>query len=276
MVIIAEASYRDSPGVLRAQLEGIHETADIYGMQVRTIRCTGPYDGPSSAIRSDVRGVILMGLPASQAIRHQPGTLPIISFGNDPNDPSDKVMDNNDHIGQLAADYLLRRGHRQLGFLCAMFDKNGYQLRAESFEIAARRQQAPVTRFTDAQPIEITDEAQVARTLREAIDYLVEQLAHHQPPIRGLFVPNDMMTAMVYAALQRRGLEPGRDLDVISCNNERAYLLPLKPQPATIDIGAVTMGRRGVEQLVWRMDHLNHARTVQTVVKPVLVEAEPW
>ncbi len=276
LVIIGDPSYRDAPGVLRAQLDGIEETAAMYGMHLRTIHYAGPADMPGSAARDGVKGLILMGVRVSEVISNQLNALPIISFGHDPSDISDKVLDSDYHIGQLAADYLLKRGHRTLGFLCAMFDQPGYQLRAESFEIAARRQQVPVMRFTDAQTAEVADESQVNRTLRLAIDLLVDQLAQHQPPIRGLFVPNDMMTAMVYAALQRRGVEPGRDLDVISCNNEQAYLLPLKPQPATIDIGAVTMGRRSVEQLVWRMDHLDHARTVQTVVKPVLVEAEPW
>jgi DNA-binding LacI/PurR family transcriptional regulator len=70
---------------------------------------------------------------------------------------------------------------------------------------------------------------------------------------------------------------PGRDIDVISCNNEMSYLVGLDPRPATIDIGAETIGRRSVEQLLRRIKHPEELRQVQIAVTPMLVEGSaPW
>jgi hypothetical protein len=67
--------------------------------------------------------------------------------------------------------------------------------------------------------------------------------------------------------LQRGGIEigPGK-VEVVSCNNEKPYLVGLDPTPTEIDIRASSIGLRGVEQLVWRLEHPNvPERIVQTI-----------
>lgn len=48
----------------------------------------------------------------------------------------------------------------------------------------------------------------------------------------GLFLTMDVLAPSVYAQLGRVGLTVGKDIHVVSCNNELPYLNPLHPQPA--------------------------------------------
>lgn len=109
--------------------------------------------------------------------------------------------------------------------------------------------------------------------LRQSVGPLVEQLVKHETRVTGLFVPNDLMTAIVYAELRNHGMKPGEEIELISCNNEQSVLIGLNPRPATIDVGAESIGMRAVEQLIWRMKHPNETRQSQLAVTPLLVES---
>jgi len=59
----------------------------------------------------------------------------------------------------------------------------------------------------------------------------------------------------VYRAMSKRDLQIGRDLSLISCNYESTLLAGLYPSLNKIDIRAVGIGRRAVDQLTWRLAH---------------------
>jgi DNA-binding LacI/PurR family transcriptional regulator len=90
----------------------------------------------------------------------------------------------------------------------------------------------------------------------------------------GLFIAEDRLVPLIDAVLSRRGVKigHGRDAEIISCNNERPYLIGLSAVPATIDIRAESIGRRAVEQLVWRLRNPNVRERIRSMVEPVLVE----
>jgi len=67
-------------------------------------------------------------------------------------------------------------------------------------------------------------------------------------------------------------MEPGRDVSVISCNNECALVAGLFPALTTIDIHAEAIGRRAVAQLMWRIEHPMDRFQTTTVVEPTVVE----
>jgi DNA-binding LacI/PurR family transcriptional regulator len=82
-----------------------------------------------------------------------------------------------------------------------------------------------------------------------------------------------MLTAALYPRLHQRGLQPGRDIEVVSCNNEWPLLLGLQPRPAVVDVHGARTGRRAVEQLVWRTQHRDEPR-VSVLLEPSLVAEE--
>ena len=63
------------------------------------------------------------------------------------------------------------------------------------------------------------------------------------------------------------------EVEIISCNNETPYLMGLMPKPAAIDIRVESIGRRGVEQLIWRMQHPEVPERVITAIEPLVIPA---
>ena len=60
---------------------------------------------------------------------------------------------------------------------------------------------------------------------------------------------------MVYRACGRRGIQIGKEISLVSCNNELPLLTGLCPEVTSIDICAEQIGGQAVEQLIWRLSH---------------------
>jgi DNA-binding LacI/PurR family transcriptional regulator len=86
-----------------------------------------------------------------------------------------------------------------------------------------------------------------------------------------IFVPSDRTAVQLYTALEKRGLRAGRDVSVVSCNNEASLVDTLHPGLTSIDVHAEAVGQRAVEQLMWRIRHKNEERDVQILLEPSLV-----
>jgi DNA-binding LacI/PurR family transcriptional regulator len=183
----------------------------------------------------------------------------------------DTVQSNDLEVGRLAADYLVARGHRTLAFLNPKPNQVTFLRRQAGFVAYAEAAGASVQKFLgEAQGWHLP-----LRTVKEvdAVQGLVDALIASSPRPTAVFVPGDSVAAMVYRALYVRGLTVGRDLSVISCNNETPLLAGLYPQLTTIDIHAEAIGRRTVDQLAWRMTH-RAAPATDLTVEPAVVEGE--
>src|SRR5215217_6479699 len=82
---------------------------------------------------------------------------------------------------------------------------------------------------------------------------LVEQWISASPRPTGMFVPVDRVTLFIYRHLERRGIAPGRDVDIVSCDNEKELLSLMHPAPPSIDLNRAMIARLAVERLLWRM-----------------------
>jgi len=106
-----------------------------------------------------------------------------------------------------------------------------------------------------------------------APDRLVGQIVAASPMPTGLFVAEDRLLPMVDRALRSRDVRPGSDVEIIACNNEQPHYARLASQPARIDIRTEAIGRRGVEQLIWRIaSGGDAAERIRVMVDPVLIE----
>jgi LacI family transcriptional regulator len=227
----------------------------------------------------------------AEVLRQQPPDGAIL-FGSEPADPlpealtrlpavwvmgsprrftGDHVMPNHRRIGSLAAGHLVAAGHRVCGFigwnLAAAGPRDhdgtlrGTVLRAE-LEAAGGRLIAVEQEGLYDQQRNRTDET----LLGARLDALFAQ----PTPPTALFVAMDAYTPSVYRHLQRRGLVPGRDVTVVTCNNEQPFLAGLEPAPVVIDIHAAHIGARAVERLQWRIDH-REAPAEELLVAPSLL-----
>ena len=99
---------------------------------------------------------------------------------------------------------------------------------------------------------------------------LEEFLGQDERPT-GMFVTCDALTAKIYPILRNMGIQIGRDLEIVSCNNETSLLAGLEPRPVSIDIQPEQIGRKAVEQLRWRLLHPDEEDQITIEVSPKLL-----
>jgi DNA-binding LacI/PurR family transcriptional regulator len=103
---------------------------------------------------------------------------------------------------------------------------------------------------------------------RATLAALMDELCAQRPA--GLFVSRDEELVQVYRLLAERDCEPGRDIRIVSCDNENVRLSMLDPRPASIEIGTAELALRAVRRLEARMKHPDEP-PVRILVTPRLV-----
>lgn len=267
-LLFLDASWNRHPSLAMAKLRGVQQTVADMGLNLIVGDLTAHRQLPPLVARGQVDGVLLWGhtLPTHVLDELQ---LPLLWLSSHADERGDGVLMGNELIGRLAAKYLLDSGHRHLAFLSVYEEHPGYRDRGAGFAYAIHSAGAKMTTITgDAFA------ATSAALLEQQVGVLVDRWRNLPAKPTGLFIPDDQITAIVYRALQSRGISPGEDVQIVSCNNEEAYLTGLHPRPATIDLAPETTGRRAVEQLIWRIRHPKEERRVQVMVEPVLVPGE--
>ena len=184
-------------------------------------------------------------------------------------DWGDAVGSDDAEVGRLAAEHLLQRGHRRLAILDPKPGHVTLDGRCASFTWHATQQGARVENvFGNA-----SDWTLPLRSVNDvaSVDKLVGRMLKLRSKPTAVFCPADCITAMVYRACMRRDIKLGKDLSLISCNNELPLLTGLYPEVTTIDIRAEQIGRQAVEQLIWRFLNIDSA-SINVSVEPQLVE----
>jgi LacI family transcriptional regulator len=163
-------------------------------------------------------------------------------------------------IGELAAGHLLGRGHQRLAYLNPDIDFPLYQHRLASFRAATEAAGVPPQVYSSRGTNDLNEEA----------ERLVEQWVTASPRPTGIFVPVDRVTLFIYRHLEQRGIAPGKDVDIVSCDNEKELLSLMRPPPASIDLNRDMIARLAVERLLWRMKNGLSSPSVVTTVSPTL------
>lgn len=225
--------------------------AALAGNQIDGALLLGRSEVLSPVIRSRLEGIAVVGLMRGFE-DHKP--------------PVDRVLYDNAAVGPLAAKYLLERGHKSVAFINARPDHPAFAARRAGFVAAIRDSGAAVLELITATAPQ--DVAQEHAQYQSLVARLTES------GVRAVFVPNDAQIPLLYRALEEVGKAPETEIDIISCDNERQFL-SLNPRPATIDINLELVGRRGVQQLLWRLAHADETSRITILIEPLIVPAEP-
>ena len=232
---------------------------------------------PSRLLPQTVDGIILFGsCPVTwTGFADRLAGIPVVQIMGliERDEPWDHVTYRNEAIGKLAADYLVERGHRNCATLCPPPEAGG--MMAERGEVFRQRLESAggvVTAFSAEDTVEEGDTRHELKY--EAFGQVVDRLLATRPRPTAVFSPADMLTNALHMLLLQRGIQPGRDLEIVSCNNEELLLRNLHPRPAVVDIHAYAVGYRGVEQLAWRLAHPDLPR-VSLALEPELIPARP-
>lgn len=184
----------------------------------------------------------------------------------------DCVSYNHDTIGQLAAQYLFDQNIKHT----AVFGSSGNEVfnrRVSAFSKYVTQMGGTVRNLTsDKILLEVLEDSNAPK--QAVVRALVDQLLQGGPDKpKGVFVTADLLAPVLYRELERRGVAPGKDIKVVSCNNEKPYLLPLHPAPAVIDLQAELIGQQAVERLLWRIGHPS-SPYLSLIMEPTLVLPE--
>src|SRR5688500_17310337 len=220
---------------------------------------------PQAVRTGNVDGILGYGQFPAEAITPELMKIPAVwmmSRTDSEMDPwGDRVKPDHYTIGQLAANYLMRRGHKCLAYLNPETDFTMYQHRLAAFRATAEVAGVSPQVYGSVGTRDIDVEA----------ERLVEQWLAASPRPTGLLVPCDRVTLRVYRHLERRGIEPGKDVEIVSCDNEKELLSLMHPAPASVDLNRHTIARLAVERLLWRMENGLSSPSVVVTVSPTLV-----
>jgi DNA-binding LacI/PurR family transcriptional regulator len=228
---------------------------------------------PMRALES-LDGILLHGATPQGEVRDRLRRLPTVWLMGNVRRPDwgDQVLPDGYQVGELAAKYLLERGHKRLAFLNLDGGHRSLRLYGHAFGAQAQDAGAQVDRLE--QPSEASGEYWHDHSL-ESVDRLVQRYLALSPRPTGIFVADDMQVAILQPALQKQGVKIGSGaVEIISCNNEQPYLVGLTPRPAVIDIRVESIGRRGVEQLLWRLEHTDVPERLITSIEPMVISAD--
>ncbi|MDA7920497.1 LacI family transcriptional regulator [Verrucomicrobiales bacterium] len=243
--------------------EGARRAARERGISISLLSLDDCDTVPDWISPTNLDGLLLHGLRSRGHLTRSALEIPSLWLTTHEDGETDQVLPGNEAVGRLAAEYLHSNGHQVVTALSIDDTNPSYAVRVNAFQSAAR---SLGMKCLKAKKTKHSSDEQKMTQLIEGIASLEKT---NQPT--GLFIPSDYMTALAHAELRRKKLKPGGRFDIISCDNEKAYLDGLYPRPATIDLGTEARGRLAFEMLLARIQDPARERKATLLLEPVLV-----
>lgn len=256
-------------------LHGIEAAARGSDADVLLHNVASEMEARLQTLQEKVDGLILFGGAPRPEMLGRLATLPCVRVMGSPDEDGwcDHVTYKNSAIGHLAARHLLARGHRDVACL-DLHDST----QASTFFLSDRqrafsqtmRSGGAQTRVLDADGILLpTENGQMVDGKK--LGKLLDLMLAAKTRTTALFITADIAAPPVYMQLLQRGVRPGEDVEIVSCNNERTLLNGLEPRPAVVDIHAGEVGCRAAERLLWRIKNPK-VPAADVLIHPSLVE----
>jgi LacI family transcriptional regulator len=185
----------------------------------------------------------------------------------------DAVGSNDFVAGQMAADYLMERGHRRLAFLSPKPDHLVFLRRGAGFLSRATSRGGDIAMIVKAPANNWTLPDRAALTT-DAVEPLVHDLLDMSPRPTAVFAAADSVAAAVYRAFAAKGIRVGVDISVMSANNDESLTAGLYPRLTTLDIHAEQIGRVAVDQLARRLADREYSVASELSLAPTLIERD--
>ncbi|MEI8247995.1 MAG: LacI family DNA-binding transcriptional regulator [Lentisphaerota bacterium] len=243
--LVTSALTNNPMGVYVAVIDGIADTCRELGVrfslhQVKTSECM-------RALSITEYDAIIYGM-ANAEIENamiEGNKKPIVKVMGTPKVPwpYDHVTYNNSMVGRIVGDYFIKQGHRRvvvgayddvmgterIAGVCEAIEKNGGKVDVLLWPEGTSSKE--MNKFTK--------------------DFLARL---REDKVTAIFSSADIYTVNIYQILLCQGFRPGRDIEVVSCNNE-SILDQLDPRPLSVDIHGRSIGRMAVRQLLWRLEN---------------------
>jgi len=254
-----------------ALLSGIQRTLHNKGLELVLAHCPDANTVPPVLRGNRIDGVLLFGQQKlGDALEKALAVVPSVWCFRSPVDQGrmfDHVFYDNSLVGKIAADYLVDSGHRHLAFVNCWPIGGAHDQRRDKFL------ETVYSRGASAELIEPPENPPPEKKL-QTMQKLTRRVMDLSPSPTGMFCPADDMMVSVFNTLQKKGIEPGRDIELIGCNNDLPYMEQMHPRPATIDLRLAAVGEGAVKQLLKRMANPDAEEREENLIKPMLIAAE--
>lgn len=231
---------------------------------------------PRSVMEGKVDGLLLAGSTYSPRYKASLDSLPSVWLTSHREGEGDISLAGNEDVGRMAAEYFMERGHKSLAYLQIPEEHPVHKTRCEFFEFTATRAGVRVARFSAKMPEFSADEFANWQALYDCVEKQIGVLVKTSPMPTGIFVPLGMLTGLVYRALAAHGKVPGRDVEVLCCDQTMAMLSALAPRPGVIQVDTAAIAQRAVEELLARLDAKHTpSKNVRILIEPQLHPADP-
>ena len=241
---------------------------------------------PEAVARGRVQGLLLAGSDQAGRLEKLPGLPAFWLTSHREEGTGASALAGNEHVGQLAAEYLLGRGcqHPACLDLLAGSPADAVRARYFAFHAAAAGHGGPC--YRSPQPIPAADDPEAWEKLVAGAEAAVDEAVAARPRPDGLFVTSTLLLGPVYRRLRRHGVEPGGGgrggpvgpggpgVAVVSSGHHEPVLAALDPRPASIDLRGEVIGRAAVQQLLHRIRKPGDDLPVDLLIRATLVEPE--
>ena len=262
-------------------MTGAESALSIAGANVQLIQVSDINQVPQALLRKQIDGFILTGAMQGSLISKVNSNLlerlqelpSVWILGRPLGFTGDCVGSNDYATGCKVAEYLVSQGHRQLAFLNPKADHLLFMRREDGFVATAKRLGAEARTYCESPP-GMWELPLHAPESVDAVQGLVDQITEATPRPTAIFAATDSVATLVYRALAVRGLQVGKDISVISANNDMALIQGLYPSLTTFDIQAQNLGQVAVQQLVMRMSSKEKLPDIDLTLSSKLIERE--
>ncbi|WP_432799954.1 LacI family DNA-binding transcriptional regulator [Poriferisphaera sp. WC338] len=256
-------------------MSGVEEALRDRDLDLIVAHVAKAKDLPLAVSNRQISGLVLIGHDPSSDVIGKIEGIPTVWLTSHHDVKGDMMLAGNESVGRLAAEYLIDRRHNNLAVLNILPSNPAIKLRIDYFNFVASSANCQVKTYLSNQTkMQRLHNGLDLYLLENLVSEVVDQYLAEPGCATGLFVPHDMIVAMVYRVLEKRGIKPNDQLEIIGCDDEKAALIGLYPRPATIHIGAKLMGQRAVEQLFWRIGNRVEQQRVRVMVEPELVPGD--
>jgi LacI family transcriptional regulator len=264
-------------GELGRVIEGIDRGLNDDGLNMILKFVPTVDDIPAFVSNGKIDGLLLMGyLDMSEPIIKKLNKIPAVWIMHYYGGWGDHILPDSEKIGSMSADYLYQKGHRRFAAVTSAkpgkygpFESRIKRFKQKSEELGVETCLFISEKYDTDALHNLTSE--MAVSLRLEIKSRLDELLKLSPLPSGIFVPSGMDLMIVHECLLRNGITPNKDVHIIgACDPE--YALMLHPQPAVFDMRGNWIGRRAVDQLLWRIENPTSDVVTKTLFEPKLIE----
>jgi LacI family transcriptional regulator len=223
-----------------------------------------PVEIPELLTSREADGFMMVGAFIGEAITSMTSIKPrpIVLVDAYSNSASfDTVVSDNYQTAYQAAEYLIRKGHRHIGFVGS--EPTSYP--------SLKQRRAGYTRALKDNEITSTYIANFNINKENAHDPVIRLMGEH-PQITALFGVNDEVAVKTIDTLQEIGLRVPQDVSVIGYDDIDLAVHTMPPL-TTFHVDTLAMGRAAVSLLISRCEYPESAR-MTLIIHPTLVERE--